>query len=136
MISDRPESDGGGNFGRLARAGVMEDYIAELFEEKLAGIQLLAWQRFLSVFTENVSSNEIDKAIERTARNSASSVPDVKTASELVKKFREIAALIEELYLSRNKRPDTKARAFRSPSIKSAIAWEGIWHQEGSTKSS
>jgi len=101
MISDRPESDGGGNFGRLARAGVIEDYIAELFKEKLAGIQLLAWQRFLSVFTENISSNEIDKALERIARNSASSVPDVKTASELAKKFREIAALIEESYLSR-----------------------------------
>jgi len=103
MISDRPESDSGGNFGRLARAGVMEDYIAELFEENLAGIQLLAWQRFLSVFTESVSSDEIDKALEKIARNSASSVPDVKTASELAKKFREIAALIEESHLSRNK---------------------------------
>jgi len=36
----------------------MEDYIAELFEEKLAGIQLLAWQQFLSIFTESASSAE------------------------------------------------------------------------------
>lgn len=76
MISDRPASDSGGNFGRLARAGVMEDYIAELFEEKLAGIQLLAWQQFLSIFTESASSAEIDRALERIARNVASSVSD------------------------------------------------------------
>ncbi|VFN06019.1 MAG: hypothetical protein BECKG1743E_GA0114224_109531, partial [Candidatus Kentron sp. G] len=51
MISDRPASDSGGNFGRLARAGVMEGYIAKLFEEKLAGIRLSAWQQFFSIFT-------------------------------------------------------------------------------------
>jgi len=54
----------------------MEDYIAELFEEKLAGIQLLAWQQFLSIFTESASSAEIDRALERIARNVASSVSD------------------------------------------------------------
>jgi len=36
MISDRHESDSGGNFGRLARAGVMEDYIAELFDREIS----------------------------------------------------------------------------------------------------
>lgn len=99
MISDRPASDSGGNFGRLARAGVMEGYIAKLFEEKLAGIRLSAWQQFFSIFTENVSSDEIDSALERIAKNAAASVSDVKTASELAKKFREIAALIDGAYL-------------------------------------
>ncbi len=47
-ISDRPESDSGNNFGRLARSGVMEEYISQLFEEKLAGIQLSAWQQFFA----------------------------------------------------------------------------------------
>ncbi|WP_133511272.1 hypothetical protein [Candidatus Thiosymbion oneisti] len=74
MISDRPASDSGGNFGRLARAGVMKDYVAELFEEKLADIPLLAWQQFLSIFTESVSNAEIDRALERIARNAALSV--------------------------------------------------------------
>jgi len=95
MISDRPASDGGGNFGRLARTGVMEDYITRLFEEKLAGIQLLAWQRFFSIFTESFSTDQIDSVLERIAKNTALSVSDMKTAAELAEKVREIAAIIE-----------------------------------------
>lgn len=95
MISDRPVSDSGGNFGRLARAGVMEDYISQLFEEKLAGIQLAAWQRFLSIFTEGVSDKDIDAALQKIADNVANSVGDPEASQKLAEKFREIADLIE-----------------------------------------
>jgi hypothetical protein len=94
MISDRPESDGGGNFGRLARAGVMEEYISELFEEKLVGIQLAAWQQFLAIFTERVTDKDIDIALHRIAKNAVSS-DDPETSKILADKFREIADLIE-----------------------------------------
>jgi hypothetical protein len=53
MIADDPASDKGKNFGRLARTGVMDEYIGDLFDEKLAGIPIIAWQRFLSIFTES-----------------------------------------------------------------------------------
>lgn len=95
MISDRPESDGGGNFGRLARAGVMEDYIAELFEEKLAGIQLAAWQQFLAIFTERYTDKNVDIALQRIAKNAASAVNEPEAAKLLAEKFREIAEVIE-----------------------------------------
>ena len=95
MISDRPASDGGGNFGRLARAGVMEEYITELFEEKLAGIQLSAWQRFLSIFTEGVTDKDIDAALQKIANNIAITVGDPEASQKLAEKFREMASLIE-----------------------------------------
>jgi len=95
MISDRPASDSGGNFGRLARAGVMEEYIAQLFEEKLAGIQLSAWQRFLSIFTEGVTDKDIDAALQKIADNVARTVDDPEASKRLAEKFREIANLIE-----------------------------------------
>jgi len=95
MISDRPASDSGGNFGRLARAGVMEDYITTLFEEKLAGIQLAAWQRFLSIFTEGVTDNDIDAALQKIADNVASTIDDPEASRKLAERFREIASLIE-----------------------------------------
>jgi len=95
MISDRPESDGGGNFGRLARAGVMEDYIVELFEEKLAGIQLAAWQQFLAIFTESATDKDIDVALQRIAKATASATGDPEASKLLANKFREIAELIE-----------------------------------------
>ena len=96
MIADRPASDSGGNFGRLARAGVMENYIQELFSEKLSGIQLSAWQRFLSIFTEGVSSSDIDKALDRIAKNISSSISDPNVARALADKLRELATLIEK----------------------------------------
>lgn len=95
MISDRPASDSGGNFGRLARSGVMEEYIAKLFEEKLAGIQLSAWQRFLSIFTEGVTDKEIDAALQKISDNVGRTVDDPEASKRLAEKFREIANLIE-----------------------------------------
>lgn len=95
MISDRPASDSGGNFGRLARAGVMEEYIAELFEVKLAGIQLASWQQFLSVFTEGATEKDIDMALQKIAKIVATAVNDLEASKKLADKFREIAGIIE-----------------------------------------
>lgn len=69
MISDRPVSDSGGNFGRLARTGILDDYIPELFDERLVGIPLSAWQRFLSIFTESNSKVEMNNALEKLAKS-------------------------------------------------------------------
>ena len=46
-IVDKPEQDGGGNFGRLARTGRMADYIQEMLEVPLAGVPVEHWLRFL-----------------------------------------------------------------------------------------
>jgi len=94
-ISDHPASDSGGNYGRLARAGVMEEYISQLFEEKLAGIQLASWQKFLSLFTEGATDKHVDAALQKIARNVAGSVDDPEASKKLAEKFREIAGIIE-----------------------------------------
>lgn len=96
MISDRPESDGGGNYGRLARSGVMEEYISQLFTDKLAGIQLSAWQQFLSIFTESASESDIDIALQRIAKNATLSSSDPNATKRLAEKFREIADLLDQ----------------------------------------
>lgn len=45
-ISDKPSKDDGGNFGRLARYGVMDDYIAEMQSTLVRGIAVRDWQSF------------------------------------------------------------------------------------------
>ena len=45
-ISDRPASDSGRNFGRLARYGVMDDYIAAMQAEPVRGVPVLSWIKF------------------------------------------------------------------------------------------
>jgi len=50
-ISDVARHDSPGNFGRFARTKLMDEYIKTLFRETLAGIELDAWQKFLSRFS-------------------------------------------------------------------------------------
>ncbi len=45
-ISDQPTKDGGSNFGRLARYGLMDDYIAEMRTTLVRGIAVRDWQAF------------------------------------------------------------------------------------------
>lgn len=65
MISDQPASDNGGNFGRVARTRILDQYMSELTREKLSGIPLDAWQRFLSFFREDRSEDAITRELDR-----------------------------------------------------------------------
>lgn len=64
-ISDRPNSDSGGNFGRFARTGLMDAFITRLFDEELSGIPLWAWRRFFAIFNERATIAEIQQRIEQ-----------------------------------------------------------------------
>jgi hypothetical protein len=92
-ISDRPISDSGSNFGRLARSRVMDSYIRELFEDRLAGIPLIAWQRFLGFFTESNSSAEISAGLDRMSASLLAGIAE-PNAEVLRQKFAEIAELL------------------------------------------
>jgi len=45
-ISDKPNSDGANNFGRLARYGIMDDYIKAMLAEPVRGVPVKAWIQF------------------------------------------------------------------------------------------
>ncbi len=93
MISDVPASDNGGNFGRIARTRIMDEYMTALTREKLSGIPLSAWQRFLSFFREDRSEDAIRSELDRlvaevgqqTTSLSAKDVDDIRAhLSEIV----------------------------------------------------
>lgn len=46
-IADEPVSDAGGNFGRLARMGMFDEYKKRINGEEVAGVAVSSWQRFL-----------------------------------------------------------------------------------------
>lgn len=66
-IADVPENDAGNNFGRFARTGLMDTYMEEVYREKLSGIPLFAWQRFLSLFSEERTEEEVLRGLDRMA---------------------------------------------------------------------
>ena len=45
-ISDKPKSDSGNNFGRLARYGIMHDYIETMMAEPIRGVPVASWIKF------------------------------------------------------------------------------------------
>jgi len=47
QVADRPAHDPGGNFGRLARYGIMNMYVHEMLQTKLLGIPVKEWLGFL-----------------------------------------------------------------------------------------
>ena len=51
-VTDRPSRDGGGNFGRLAKIGIMDEYIAEILNLPLSGIPAKSWIDFLKQFEQ------------------------------------------------------------------------------------
>lgn len=67
-ILDRPRSDGSGNFGRLARTGMMDSYVQKLNEVQLCGIKTDYWRQFLKAFQESTTDTEARAALERLNR--------------------------------------------------------------------
>lgn len=94
MIADRPASDSGGNFGRFARTKVMDSYIKELFDDKLAGIPLWAWQRFLSLFTESQTTEDVLRGLDLLANGIASTTSLSSNQEQLRTRFQEIGDIL------------------------------------------
>ncbi len=65
QILDKPYADGGGNFGRLARTGMMDAYMRKLNDLQLCGIKTTYWRQFLKAFQESATDEEARLAIDR-----------------------------------------------------------------------
>ena len=93
-ISDRAIADGGGNFGRLARTGMMDDYMLKLNDVPLCGIKTIFWRDFLKAFRESATEADAHAALMRLRERVAktATLPDPKSQAAL-----EIVAQLERL---------------------------------------
>lgn len=85
-ILDRPRFDGGGNFGRLARTGMMDRYMQTLSEIQLCGIRIDYWRQFLKAFQESNSDAQARAALDRLKKRvlEAADMPSPKAQAALV----------------------------------------------------
>lgn len=93
-IADVPVADAGGNFGRFARTGIMDTYLAQAKQELLAGIRAEHWLSFFRLFQDQRDGEAITAEIEKLRRKIDPSPSDVdsKTAGAL-----EILAALERM---------------------------------------
>jgi len=94
QILDRPLSDAGGNFGRLARTGIMDAYMEKLNDFELCGIKVLYWRQFLKVFQEGKSDEEARAALKRLARRvreaADTSSPKARSALVIIQELEQL----------------------------------------------
>ncbi len=95
-ISDVPKKDGGGNFGRIARVRIMDDYMTELFTRDLLGVPLEYWNRFLALFVEDRAEDVIARRLERIADQVAKQkkAPSPDQVEEIRDHFAEVAKIL------------------------------------------
>jgi hypothetical protein len=63
--TDTPVSDKGGNFGRVARTGIMDAYMSRTKEMPLCGIKATYWLDFFKIFHQDAQEPEIAAALEK-----------------------------------------------------------------------
>lgn len=62
-FNDEAVADKGNNFGRIARARIMDEFIAALMEEPISGIPAVHWQRFLTIFADGISTEDAERKL-------------------------------------------------------------------------
>ena len=84
-ILDKPAADGGKNFGRLARTGMMDTYMQKLSGIQLCGINSMYWREFLKTFQEGTTDERARVALARLRRKveRAVDLPEPKAQSAL-----------------------------------------------------
>ena len=92
--SDEAEDDKGGNFGRIARAGILDEYIASIKAQDYLGIKILHWIAFFKA----ISETRTDAEIERRLLSLKGQIQSEETPTQLQQAFLEILDRLEELW--------------------------------------
>ncbi len=97
--SDEAASDRGGNFGRIARAGILDDYTSNIKAQDYLGIKITHWITFFKAISETSTDSKIDKRLQ-TLKNQILSEPDSpdEETSRHREVFLEVIGRLEELW--------------------------------------
>ena len=93
LIADVALSDGGGNFGRFARTGLMDAFVERSLREPLSGIEARHWLSFFQAFRDQSDEAVVDAALAGLAAAvGGASADTVQRAELLVETLRSIVA--------------------------------------------
>jgi hypothetical protein len=66
-IADVPRHDQGGNFGRFARTGIMDSYMAQMQGRQICGVRVEYWRSFFKAFQDG-GERRVASTIERLSK--------------------------------------------------------------------
>jgi len=94
QCSDRAEEDGGGNFGRVARYGLLDEFVKSTGKQEISGIPVRAWLTFFKIFSDNARNlDTVVITIESALRRYGGTGEGEKAA--LVESFERIASILK-----------------------------------------
>ncbi len=93
--SDEAEDDKGGNFGRMARAGILDEYVATIKHQEYLGIKIQHWISFFKAIAETKADEEIEQKLSSLA-NQIGQREDI--SSERRRTFLEILERLRQLW--------------------------------------
>lgn len=70
-FNDEAVNDQGKNYGRVARGGLMEQFIELLLQERISGIPAKNWQDFLKIFAEGVTDKQVESKLAAMRKSAA-----------------------------------------------------------------
>ena len=90
--SDKPAYDGGGNFGRIARIGIMAEWIAATRRQPLAGIPAQDWIEFVKKYAEDSDPDEVLAKLQEEVRDRfvGGNEHRAREAMDLLRRFTEL----------------------------------------------
>ena len=68
QTDDKPAYDGGGNFGRIARIGIMAGWVDETLREPIAGIPARDWIEFVKRYAEGSDPDTVWEELQAIVR--------------------------------------------------------------------
>lgn len=92
-VNDSPQSDSGGNFGRVARIGIMDSYIDRLLSRRVSGVEAQHWVLFFKTYAESQESTRITEKLQRELQRMEAQASD-EVAARLGELLREFASLL------------------------------------------
>lgn len=92
-VNDKPASDSGNNFGRIARVGLMDSYVNEILAMRVSGIEAQHWVAFFKLYAEARDPSVITRRLDELLRGAmgSRSEEDAKRAVEILT---ELATLL------------------------------------------
>lgn len=101
-IRDRADDDSGRNFGRIARTGLLDDFVNAAGDRLLSGISAKYWRRFLKMFTETATNTSVEHLLDMFSKELANAWegPDGQL-NELLEQFRQTARLVAAAAVAR-----------------------------------
>lgn len=73
-VNDAPVTDRGKNFGRVARLGIMNDYVEQLLATRVSGVEAQHWVSFFKLYSEAADPEVITKKLAQQLKREASGI--------------------------------------------------------------